>query len=182
MTAHVQSAAPTDHAEVSPALMQLGIMKFTAIFGQIVSLFLRSAKHRHQFIADLEWSVLPALVNNQYLVSETVDKTSGIRSPVAVIMWAMVSNDVDKRLSSDLSLRPVLKPEEWKSGPIPWLVEAVGDQHAVSALVKALVDKKFKETGLRLVRIGEDHVPIAGVLRAAPESAANAQEPLAPVE
>lgn len=172
MTAHVQSTNPDTSEKTSPALMQLGIIRATAIFGQIVGLLMRSERHRHHFVADLDWSVVPALANNQFLVSEAVDKVSGVRSPVAVVMWAMVSEEVDRRLSSDPGARLVLKPEDWKSGSIPWLVDAIGDQHAVGALAKALVSKKFRDTGLKLVRMSDDHRPVLGVLRVAPEEAA----------
>jgi len=51
---------------------------------------------------------------------------AGVPTPVGAALWASVSADVDKRLS-DLSEPARLRPIEWRSGDIVWLMELICD-------------------------------------------------------
>ena len=64
--------------------------------------------------------------------------------PVAVVLWASVSAEVDKKLmeTEDASLQ--LKPEEWKSGDILWLVHAAGETRFVRQVVDELTKTTLK--------------------------------------
>jgi hemolysin-activating ACP:hemolysin acyltransferase len=156
------------------SLRQLGALKFSSTLGQVVSVLMRSVQHRHSFLADLEWLVLPALASNQVAVLDAPNNANIMSGPAAAILFARVSPEVDKRLSTSPAFRVRLKPEEWTSGNIPWLVEAVGEQHAVSTLIKILLDQRFKATGLKTYSRGPDGKPIVGHMRAsdAPPAAA----------
>ena len=50
----------------------------------------------------------------------------------------------DARLSRDLAAPVRVRPDEWRSGDIYWLIEAVGEARAVSALLKQLSESAFK--------------------------------------
>ena len=52
--------------------------------------------------------------------------------------------DVDKRLSEQLDEPIRLTPEEWRSGDILWLVDAIGDDRAIAGLVQDLRTKEWK--------------------------------------
>ncbi|MEO1205118.1 MAG: toxin-activating lysine-acyltransferase [Pseudomonadota bacterium] len=46
-----------------------------------------------------------------------------------MITWARVSTDVDTRMSEIAGKQPLrLRPDEWTSGEIYWLIDAVGDR------------------------------------------------------
>jgi cytolysin-activating lysine-acyltransferase len=110
-------------------------------FGEIVAVFMRSPNHKHLKIEELEARVLPAVVRGQYVVAEAHTKTEGAMGPVAAVLWAMVSPEVDARLSTTKG-RP-LKAVEWRSGSIPWVMEAVGDRKSLAAILKRLQMREF---------------------------------------
>ena len=115
--------------------------------GQIVTILMRSAQHKHRPLADLEWLVLPAILSGQYRVAQA--QQSGVAVPVGVALWASVSIDVDQRLS-DLSVPWQLQSDEWRSGDIPWLVELVADTPTQQALLNHLGETVFKGRGIKM--------------------------------
>jgi hemolysin-activating ACP:hemolysin acyltransferase len=113
--------------------------------GEIVTLMVRSPRHRDHKLADLRWRVLPAVRTGQYALIQAQSKSHGLVAPVATVLWASVSADVDKRLSEQLGEPIRLGPREWKSGDILWLIDAIGDDRAVAALVQRLRAKEWKD-------------------------------------
>ena len=89
-------------------------------------LLLRSSQENHS-VADLGWLVVPAVANGQFAVAEARSQETGAITPVGALLWALVSADVDKHLT-DLSAPLRLKPNEWRSGDIPWIILAIGDR------------------------------------------------------
>jgi hemolysin-activating ACP:hemolysin acyltransferase len=118
--------------------------RLAAMLGGIVGLMLRSPRHRDRKLSDLRWLVLPAIRTGQLAVVSAQSKAHGYSAPIASVLWASVSAEVDKRLSENLDAPMRLGPREWKSGDILWLVEAIGDERAVSALVQRLHAKDWK--------------------------------------
>jgi cytolysin-activating lysine-acyltransferase len=59
-------------------------------------------------------------------------------------LWALVSPEVDKRLMEGDAAALRLKPEEWKSGDIPWLLHAAGETRFVRFVVDQLMKTTFK--------------------------------------
>jgi hemolysin-activating ACP:hemolysin acyltransferase len=135
--------------------------------GQIVSVPMRSATHKHYSLADLEWLVLPAVLSGQYRVAQA--QQSGAPAPIGVVLWASVSADVDKRLS-DLSAPARLRPDEWRSGNIPWLMELVCDARVQQALLKGLGDTIFKGLAIKMRVRGADGKMQIAVLKGAAET------------
>jgi hemolysin-activating ACP:hemolysin acyltransferase len=80
-----------------------------------------------------------------------MNKETGARAPIAVATWAFVSEEVDARITSDLSRRIRLRPDEWKSGDIVWIVDLVGAPVGVANAVQWLKAGPFKERGARIV-------------------------------
>ena len=132
-----------------PAADQTSV-QHAAAFGHIVTVLMRSAKHRLSFLAELEWLAAPAAASGQFALSMKRDETTGATTPIGVVLWANVSKAVDERLAKT-SGRPRLKPEEWVSGDIPWLVDAVGEPRATAMLLKQLVSTRFAATGLKAI-------------------------------
>lgn len=120
-----------------------------ASFGGIVGLMMRNPEFRKSTLADLEHLVLPALVNGQFTIAEAQEKKSGLTRPVAAILWASVSEEVDQRLSETQDQLLKLAPKEWKSGDIPWLIATVGDQRLIKALQQRLQETTLKDRPLK---------------------------------
>ena len=62
----------------------------------------------------------------QFYVVQAANQETCFRAPIAFVTWALVSEAVDRRVEADLGQRIRLKPEEWKSGEIAWIVDLVG--------------------------------------------------------
>lgn len=137
----------TDNKSVDDPSLKEGFMKSkmtAASFGEMVSFLMRSAHYKHYSLADLEWLLLPPIMHNQFLVIEARSKENGASMSVGLALWASVSEDVDKRLSENLD-RPIkLRPDEWQSGEINWLVDVIGEEKIQKALYQKLTEKTFK--------------------------------------
>jgi len=129
------------------------IRQVDVVLGQIVSVFLRSPRHKTYPLADFEWRVLPAIISGQFRVVQA--QQSDVATPVGVALWASVSPAVDLRLS-DLSAPLRLNPDEWRSGEIPWLIELVADTKVQQALMKHLGETVFKGKGIKMRVQGAD--------------------------
>jgi hemolysin-activating ACP:hemolysin acyltransferase len=135
---------------------------------------MNSQRYRHCFLSELEWLLVPAVATGQFLVSHGRDKASGLSVPTAAVLWASVSAEVDKRLAASGGA-PRLKPSEWRSGNIPWLMDVIGDQASGASLVKRLAEGGAGKGGLRCMDRLPDGRAIVRVLGAA----AGAREPAA---
>ena len=110
-----------------------------ATFGEITSLLMRTPSHKLEPMGDLEWLVVPAILTGQFTLVESQSKTQGFTAPIAVALWAFVSPEVDRRLTENISAPIRLRMEEWKSGDIPWLVEAAGEPRVIEEMLRRLV-------------------------------------------
>jgi cytolysin-activating lysine-acyltransferase len=91
------------------------VLKKLPLLGPIAWLCMNSPQHRNQFIADLEWRVMPALVLDQaklYMRDE---------APVAYASWAFLSPEAAERYRATGRLAP----GDWKSGSEAWLIDLV---------------------------------------------------------
>ena len=59
------------------------------------------------------------------------------------------------RISRDLQAPIRLRPDEWHSGEILWLVDVVGMPEAVRQLLERLKDDRFKDHPVKLRRMGD---------------------------
>ena len=137
-----------DPAQVGAALTKL----FAASIGDMVVVLSRSPAHKHYSLADIEWMVMPPVAAGQFYVVEVADKARGFRAPIAAVTWAFVSQEVDRRLTEQgTGPRVRLRPDEWKSGEIAWLIDAVGSAEGVKAGVRWLKEGPFKERALKVM-------------------------------
>lgn len=119
-----------------------------AAFGSIVTIFMRSPEFRNLPLFELESLVVPAIATDQFLIAEAHSKENGSVTPVAAALWAKVSAEVDKRLSMNLGQPLKIKPDEWKSGDIAWLIAVAGGADVINSILQRL-----RETILRGSRI-----------------------------
>jgi hemolysin-activating ACP:hemolysin acyltransferase len=136
------------------------VMNQPLILGQILTLMLQSPNHRHYSLSDLEWMVLPPLKFGQVAMAETKPDQSGSSLPMAVVFWASVSPEVDRRISSNLSAPIRLRPDEWRSGDILWIADMVGDMSAGHALVKNVLESVLPGRTLRVRSLDGEGRPI----------------------
>ena len=127
---------------------------------QIITLMLQSPNYRHFSLSDLEWMVFPPLKLGQIAMAESKPDQSGSRQPLAVVFWASVSAEVDRRISSNLSAPVRLRPDEWRSGDILWIADMIGDMSAGHALVKNILDTALAGRTVRVRSLDSDGRPI----------------------
>jgi cytolysin-activating lysine-acyltransferase len=138
--------------------------QMSSAFGEIVTLLMRSQAERTRTLADLEWMVVPAMQTGQFAVAEAQAQDTGVVAPLGVVLWAMVSEEVDKRLTSGLDQPMQLDPTEWKSGNIPWIVAAFGEPAVVNKLFEQLSRSVFANTTVKLRARDKDGKPFVGRL------------------
>ena len=146
--------SPNEPAQIAPAQAaalkgrasrDAATMRNAWAFTQIVGVLMRSPHYRRYTLGDLEWLVIPPLLAGQFRIGEAkVDKNQGAVMPVAAVLWASVSAEVDKKLTETEEASLQLKPEEWKSGDILWLVHAVGEARFVRQVVDELTKTTLK--------------------------------------
>lgn len=110
------------------------------VLGEITWLLTQSPVHKQLFIGDLEWFVMPAVLLEQFRIF------NGPQHPVGVALWATVSEETENRLISGAHK---LRPDEWKNGDRPWLIELIapfGGQEEIMEDFSANIfpDKSFK--------------------------------------
>ncbi len=132
-----------------------------ANFANAVALFMRSPAHRHYTLADLEWCLLPALARGQFMVAEA-KLPDGQAVPAALVLWARVSAEVDARLSAAPRYPIRLHPNEWQSGDVIWIVDAVGEPKAVQQCIEALTKTAFQGKRVKMLSTSEADKFLAG--------------------
>ena len=147
------SGAASDAVKaLTPTMIGAAASKLVAAsLGDIALVFSRSPAHKHYAFADLEWMIAPPVALGQVYIVEAVNKANGLRTPIAVATWAFVSTETDQRLSAELSHRIRLRPDEWKSGDIAWIVDVAGAPAGVSHALAWLKAGPFKDKPLNLV-------------------------------
>lgn len=110
------------------------------VLGEITWLLTQSPVHKQLFIGDLEWFVMPAVLLEQFRIF------NGPQHPVGVALWATVSEETESRLVDGAHK---LRPDEWKNGDRPWLIELIapfGGQEEIMSDFSSNIfpDRSFK--------------------------------------
>lgn len=129
LTALSETAAPEPEAGPAPGedAPPETLRREPNVYASAIWLMQLSRRHRHLFLADLEWALMPPLALQQFRLFH---KDS---VPIAQVTWAFVSAEVEERLTQG---RMRLKPEEWKSGDICWLIDVVAPPAVVPQIVQ----------------------------------------------
>jgi cytolysin-activating lysine-acyltransferase len=170
------ASPPAGEPKISPEDAKKRLMaakQMAAAFGEIVTLLMRSPADKHHSLGDLEWLVVPAVARGHYALAEAQSKETGAVSPVGAVLWAFVSEEVDKRLS-DLTAPLRLKPNEWRSGDIPWIVLASGDMRVLGGLIQQLTKTAFKDQAPKMRARGPDGKVTVGRLEIKDKAPADA--------
>lgn len=121
--------------------------------GEAVHLLVSSPQHKHLFLTDLEWALIPAVMLGQFRIFRSQGRAVGLA------LWASVSDEVNDRLAAGVSR---LAPLDWKSGETQWLIDLVapygGAERMLEDLTKTVLAGKtvkywgVDERGRRVVR------------------------------
>ena len=153
------SAAPADNKPsglTEKVRRDAATLRNALAFTQALGVLMRSPHYRTCTLADLEWLVIPPLMAGQFRIGEAKPDPRGPSLPVATVFWASVSPEVDKRLMEAKSAAPRLKPEEWKSGDILWLVHAAGETRFVRSVIDQLMKTTFKGRDVKVLASDRD--------------------------
>jgi cytolysin-activating lysine-acyltransferase len=140
MTSESSTSGPT--AQVAAA----GNKTVSQIIGEITWLLTQSPIHKQLFIGDLEWFVMPAILLEQFRVF------SGPQHPVAVALWANVSEDTEQRLEAG---GYKLRPDEWRGGDRRWLIEIVAPYGGNDEILADLSASVFSGQPFKYHRVNE---------------------------
>jgi hemolysin-activating ACP:hemolysin acyltransferase len=130
--------------------------RMAASFGEIALLMSRSPAEQHYALRDLDWLVAPAVSLGQFALAEAQSKTNGLVVPVGAVLWALVSPEVDQRLSAQEAGPIRLAPAEWRSGDIPWVIHTVGEPKILGGLMEQLTKTVFKDRAPKMRIRGQD--------------------------
>jgi len=137
----MQADAKTTKYEGSAVQKDEGIsarLSPVGILGTVISLMGRSPAHRHLFIGDLDWWLVPALRHGQFRIFHDGKREIGFA------LWAKVSAEVDAELAKGTHK---LRPADWTSGNQLWLMELVvptANPKGLHALLGQLLKGPFK--------------------------------------
>lgn len=140
--------------------------RMAASFGEIALLMSRSPAEQHYALRDLDWLVAPAVSLGQFALAEAQSKSNGLVVPVGAVLWALVSPEVDQRLSAQETGPIRLAPSEWRSGDIPWVIHTIGEPKILGGLMEQLTKTVFKDRAPKMrirgqdgkAKVGEIHV------------------------
>lgn len=110
--------------------------------GDIVQILSTSSRFKHNSLADIEWMIMPAIRNGQFVIAHAHNKETGATVPAAVVLWAALSKERATELRQGLTPGARIRPDEWKSGPVVCIAIAEGEPRVVSSLLE-----KFKSMG-----------------------------------
>lgn len=134
---------------------------FAQRFASIVSLLMQDAEYRQVRLADLECLVIPPILAGQCRLAHAppVGKSSaktGLFLPVAVALWASVSDEMDTRLSANHGGPVLLKPNEWTTGNHLWLQAIAGDIRAIPTFLRQLEAQDFRGKTVKVRTLARD--------------------------
>jgi hemolysin-activating ACP:hemolysin acyltransferase len=125
-------------------------------FGKVAVVLLSSQRHRALPLGEVFLQVMPYVAAGQCMVAGAKAENADSAAPIAAIMWANVSDEIDQRLTSDPAGRIAVGANEYRSGSHAWIIEAIGPGKVVEAMLNQLVTGPLKGQPLKLRRKNQD--------------------------
>lgn len=148
---------PTATPERSEAERKdLALRAAAMALGETVSLLIRSPDHSAYSLADLEWLVVPALLNRQFLIVRSTTTDSAVPLPGAVVLWATVADDLDALFRANPGTRYQLTAAQRTGGTHVWLTDLVGHELLLREAVKRLASTTFAGRRVSFAQKGPD--------------------------
>ncbi len=115
------------------------------VLGAINWLTIHSPQHRHLFISDLEWSIIPPVMLKQFKLFKDQDNKT-----IAFTSWAKISQEVEDRILKTGNTK--LAPKDWNSGDRIHLMDVLtpfgGNRHIIAKLYEAEFKDKSQEVSV----------------------------------
>lgn len=131
-------------------------------FGKIVLTLMGLPRYRHQTIADLHHLVLEPLIRDRIAIAQPAEQDrTALIDITGVAIWASVSDEVDAKIREQIKagVFPIrLKPEDWTSGQINWLLDVIAPDRKATGRVLTNFGRVVKGGELRL------HPIVAGLV------------------
>jgi len=122
-------------------------------FGQVVLAMMALPRYRHMTLLDLNQLVLDPLMRDRVAVAYNGPDKARTQDIAGMAIWASVSEETDARIREQIKagVFPIrLKPEDWTSGGINWLLDVIATDAKTSSAVIANFRQVVKEGDLRL--------------------------------
>lgn len=121
--------------------------------GAVTWLLVRSTSHKHLFLTDFEWLVLPPIQLMQFRIFRD-DKR-----PLGYVSWALVDAAVEQRLLQGVTK---LAPKDWRSGDRLWVVDVVAPFGGARKMLEELQQRVFKEREAKVLQPKPDAKGVEG--------------------
>ena len=125
-------------------------------FGKVAVVLLSSQRYRALPLGEVFMQVMPYVAAGQCMVAGAKAENTDNAAPIAAIMWANVSDEIDRRLTADPAGRIAVGANEYRSGNNAWIIEAIGPGKVVEAMLSQLVAGPLKGRPLKLRRKNQD--------------------------
>lgn len=130
--------------------------------GLVVMAIMNLARYRHQSLGDPTQMVLEPLIRDRIAIARPAKEEPGMLTDIAgFAIWASVSEEVDLKIRDQIKAGtfPIrLKPEDWQSGQVNWLLDVIAPDRKTAGRVNANFGRVVKTGDLRL------HPQIAGLV------------------
>lgn len=113
------------------------------VLADVVWLMMSAPNHKHLFLSDLEWLVIPPILKGQFRVF----KREGL--PVAYASWAYLTEEAEQRL---IAGHTRLKPEDWDAGARPWLIDLTAPFGGAGDIARELKGQVFADVDVKTLR------------------------------
>jgi cytolysin-activating lysine-acyltransferase len=115
-----------------------------ASFAKVIITMMTTPRYKHCSLTELERLVLDPLLRNRVAIAEAKPRESAASSqedaPLGIAIWAKVSPEVDAKIREQIGLKvfPIrLKPADWASGEITWLLDVIAPNPKLATAVLA---------------------------------------------
>lgn len=119
----------------------------TAALGEVCSLLLALPRYQKMYLQDLDWMALVPLSHGRFTVVRIASKDGTEQQSIGGVIWATVSAEVDQHIRQQIKTSnfPIrLRPTDWTSGDITWLLDVLAPNRALTTKIFAEV----RRTGL----------------------------------
>ncbi len=126
-------------------------------FGGVVMAMMLLPRYRNQTLGDLQHLLLEPLLRDRVAIAYPGAKEGEERDPLSDVagmaIWASVSEEADERIRDQIRAGAFplrLKPEDWTSGDINWLLDIIAPDTKTTANVIANFRQVVKGGNLRM--------------------------------
>ena len=123
-------------------------------FGKVALAMMAVPRYRHQSVADLNHILLEPLIRDKIAIASAAPKEgTGVEMLSGIAIWASVSEEVDAKIREQIKagVFPVrLKPEDWTSGQISWLLDVIAPNQTLTTAVITNFWQVIKEGDIRI--------------------------------